>query len=85
MEDTGANLMQSHEAHPGVAVRVKEGYRKSGFGGLLGTVEQSWGHPDFPALDVRFEDGRSELFWFHELEKPDVESAPRSLPFYDGS
>jgi hypothetical protein len=48
-------------------------------------VEQSWGHPDFPALDVRFEDGRSELFWFHELEKPDVESAPRSLPFYDGS
>ena len=77
--------MQSYEAQPGVAVRVKEGHRRSGFGGLLGTVEQRWGHPDFPALHVRFGDGRSELFWFHEVEKPDVETAARSLPYYDGS
>ena len=77
--------MQPYEAQPGVAVRVKEKHWKSGFGGLLGTVEQRWGHPDHPALDVRFGDGRSELFWFHELEKTDVETATHSLPFYDGS
>jgi hypothetical protein len=32
-------------------------------------VEHSWGHPDYPALDVRLEDGRLELFWFHEVDK----------------
>jgi hypothetical protein len=36
---------------------------------MLGTVEHRWGHPDHPALDVRLEDGRLVLFWFHELEK----------------
>jgi hypothetical protein len=57
------------EARPGVVVRVKDGLWKSEFGGMLGTVEHRWGHPDHPALDVRLEDGRSELFWFHELDK----------------
>jgi hypothetical protein len=33
------------------------------------TVEHKWGHPDYPALDVRLEDGRLELFWFHELDE----------------
>jgi hypothetical protein len=27
-----------------------------------------WGHPDYPAVDVRLEDGSLELFWFHELD-----------------
>jgi hypothetical protein len=36
---------------------------------MLGTVEHSWGDAHHPALDVRLENGRSELFWFHELEK----------------
>ena len=26
------------------------------------------GHPDYPALDVRLDDGSLELFWFHELD-----------------
>jgi hypothetical protein len=50
-------------------VRVKEGHRRSGFGGMLGTVEHKWGNPDYPALDVRLENGRLELFWFHELDE----------------
>jgi hypothetical protein len=37
--------------------------------GMLGTVEHRWGHPDHPALDVRLEDGRLVLFWFHELDE----------------
>ena len=61
--------MRLREARAGVAVRVKDGLWRSEFGGMLGTVEHIWGHPDHPALDVRLEDGRSELFWFHELDK----------------
>jgi hypothetical protein len=57
-----------------VAVRVKDGLWRSEFSGMLGTVEHRWGHPDYPALDVRLEDGRSELFWFHELEKVQEEA-----------
>jgi hypothetical protein len=65
----GGNLLQSHEPHPGMTVRVKAGHWKSKFDGMRGTVEQRWGHPEHPALDVRLEDGRLVLFWFHELDK----------------
>jgi hypothetical protein len=50
-------------------VRVQEGHWKSKYDGMRGTVEHTWGHSDHPALDVRLEDGRLELFWFHELDK----------------
>jgi hypothetical protein len=63
------DLLQSQEARTGITVRVQEGHWKSKFGGMRGTVEHRWGHPDYPALDVRLEDGRLELFWFHELDK----------------
>jgi len=36
---------------------------------MQGTVEDTWGDPKYPALDVRLEDGRTALFWFHELDK----------------
>ena len=61
--------MKVQEARPGVAVRVKDDLWKSEFGGMLGTVEHRWGDAQHPALDVRLENGRSELFWFYELEK----------------
>jgi hypothetical protein len=70
----GGGVVRLREARPGVAVRVKDGLWRSEFGGMLGTVEHMWGHPDHPALDVRLEDGRSELFWFHELEKVQEEA-----------
>ena len=50
-------------------VRVKEKHWKTQFGGMRGTVEHRWGHADYPALDVRLEDGRLVLFWFHELDE----------------
>ena len=61
--------MQAHEPHSGMPVRVKERLWRSDFGGMLGTVERRWGHTDYPALDVRLEDGRLVLFWFHELDQ----------------
>ncbi len=63
------SLMQSHEPHPGMLVRVKEGHWRSEFGGRLGTAEHRWGAPEHPAFDVRLEDGRLQLFWFHELDE----------------
>ena len=28
-----------------------------------------WGSPDYVALDVLLDDGRSALFWHHQLEE----------------
>jgi hypothetical protein len=36
--------------------------------GLTGTISGRWGDPEYPALDVLMDDGRSHLFWHHELE-----------------
>jgi hypothetical protein len=36
---------------------------------MVGTIEERWGNPDYIALDVLLDDGRSELFWHHELEE----------------
>jgi hypothetical protein len=68
MVPRGVDPMHPHQALPGVVVRVKGSAWRSGCGGMRGVIEHIWGNPDHPALDVRFEDGRSELFWFHELE-----------------
>lgn len=61
--------MDPREARPGTRVRVNADPRTAGLDGMRGVVTQRWGHPDYPALDVRLENGRSELFWFHELDK----------------
>jgi hypothetical protein len=60
--------LHSHEARIGSTVRVKEGHRRRDLRGRFGTVEHRWGAPDYPALDVRLEDGHTELFWFYELD-----------------
>jgi hypothetical protein len=68
-ENHRVNHLLAHEPIPGVTVRVKQAHWKSKYSSMRGTVEHRWGHPDHPALDVRLEDGRLELFWFHELDK----------------
>ena len=75
----------AHEARPGTLVRVVEDKRRPEYEGKLGTIKGTFGHSDYPALDVQLENGRLELFWFHQLEKAEVESETRSLPLYDGS
>ncbi len=58
----------AHEARPGMLVRVVEDKRRPEFEGMLGTIKGSFGHSDYPALDLQLENGRLELFWFHQLE-----------------
>lgn len=67
--DGSSNLVHAREAHKGTAVRVREGNRREALCGMVGTVEDRWGSPDYPALEVRLEDGHTELFWFHELDR----------------
>lgn len=73
--------MRSREARPGTVVRVRDGYRKPELEGMSGIIERCWGSPEYLALDVRLEDGRSELFWFHQLDTV----TPAGVAFYDGS
>jgi hypothetical protein len=63
------NSLVAHEARPGTRVRVVEDERRPKYEGMFGTVKASFGNPDYPALDVRLDNGRLELFWFHQLEK----------------
>jgi hypothetical protein len=61
--------LESHEALPGTAVRVRHETRRTEFGGMRGIIEQSFGSAEHPALDVRLENGRLELFWFYQLDR----------------
>lgn len=60
--------LASHEVRSGMVVRVVEDERRPEYEGMLGTVKGSFGDPGYPALDVRLENGRLELFWFYQLE-----------------
>jgi hypothetical protein len=59
----------SEEALVGTRVRVRNSLLKSELRGLMGTITVRWGSPNYVALDVLLKDGRSELFWHHELEE----------------
>ena len=61
--------MRGEQARIGARVRVRESRLRPEWRGLTGTISGRWGHPEYPALDVRFEDGRTQLFWHHELEE----------------
>ena len=62
--------MRSEEARIGAKVMVGEevGLR-SEWRGLAGTITGKWGNPKYLALDVLLDDGRTLLFWHHELEE----------------
>jgi hypothetical protein len=57
------------EAQIGKRVRIRQEHRSTALRGMVGTIEKRWGNPEYIALDVLLEDGRSELFWHHELEE----------------
>ena len=61
--------MRSEQARIGAMVRVGEAALRSEWRGLMGTITGRWGDPGYLALDVMLEDGRSQLFWHHELEE----------------
>ena len=58
--------MESREARIGTSVGVLDGAKRAGKG-RVGTIERTYGHPDYLAVDVLFEDGSIELYWCHEL------------------
>ena len=66
--------MMSEEARIGARVRVGAFGLRSEWQGLTGTVIAKWGNPMYLALDVLLDDGRTQLFWHHEL----VEIAERA-------
>ena len=61
--------MRSEETRIGARVRVGQSGLRSELRGLTGKIIGRWGHPEYLALDVRMEDGSSQLFWHHELEE----------------
>jgi hypothetical protein len=61
--------MDTREPRIGARVRVREGYRKPQLRGRVGRIKRVYGDARCAAVEVRFEDGRSELLWRHELEK----------------
>lgn len=77
--------MESHEVHLGISVRVREDRRRPNLEGMLGTVKESYGAPEYLAVDVLLEDGKQELFWFHQLDQADRVLSTPSVRFYDGS
>ncbi len=61
--------MFSEEALVGTRVRVRNSLLESELRGLEGTITGRWGPPTYVALDVLLADGRTQLFWHHELEE----------------
>jgi hypothetical protein len=61
-------MRRSREAGVGARVRVSPAYRKPSLRGVVGMVERVWGEPRYGAVEVRLDDGRSELLWRHEVE-----------------
>jgi len=61
--------MRSEQARIGARVKVSESVRRSEWRGLTGKIRGKWGDPEYLALDVRMQDGRTQLFWHHELEE----------------
>ena len=61
--------MKSEDTRIGMRVRVRDSLLRADLKGREGTITERWGAPNYVALDVLLNDGRSQLFWHHELEK----------------
>ena len=58
--------MKSHAERVGTLEGLLDGVERIGKG-RIGTLERIYGDPDDLAMDVRFEDGSVELYWYDEL------------------
>jgi len=61
--------VRSEEAQVGKRVRVRDTLLRTELRGREGTITGRWGDPTYVALDVLLDDGRTQLFWHHELEE----------------
>ena len=53
----------------GTSVLVLSDYRKPQRQGSVGTIKKRYGVPEYTAFEVLFADGKSQLFWDHQLEE----------------
>jgi hypothetical protein len=60
--------MRSQDVQLGMLVQVSELHGKLHYRGQTGVVQQRYGNVGYAAFDIQFLDGRSDLFWHHELE-----------------
>src|SRR5215212_7330123 len=67
-------VMRSEEAQVGKRVRIRKDHLTADLRGQEGTIAKRWGNPCYTALDVLFDDGNWQLFWFHELEEVDEDA-----------
>ena len=61
--------MELEDVRVGTTVMVRSDYRKPRRQGAVGTIKKRYGTPEYRAFEVLFSDGRSELFWDHQLEE----------------
>jgi hypothetical protein len=61
--------MELEDARIGTTVLVRLDYKKPHRKGAMGTIKKRYGNPDYRAFEVLFPDGRTELFWDHQLEQ----------------
>jgi hypothetical protein len=62
----------------GTRVLVQLDYRKPHRQGALGTIKKRYRIPDYTAFEVLFPDGKTELFWEHQLEEAkELSSRPK--------
>jgi hypothetical protein len=75
MAEGSGIFMRSEEAQVGKRVRIRKDHLTANLRGQEGTIAKRWGNPYYTALDVLFDDGNWELFWFHELDEVDEEDS----------
>src|SRR5215211_5470919 len=68
-------FMRPEEAQVGKRVRIRNDHLTANLRGQEGTIARRWGNPCYSALDVLFDDGNWQLFWFHELEEVDEDGS----------
>jgi len=75
VNDKGAIFLESREARIGTSVGVLDGAKRPGKG-RVGTIEQTYGHPEYLAADVLFEDESTGLYWYYELRRTEGSPLP---------
>ena len=61
--------MKAEDVQLGMLVQVSQLHSKLDYRGQTGVVQQRFGNVHYAAFDIQFLDGRSELFWHHELDE----------------
>ena len=69
--------MDLEDARLGTSVLVRLDYREPHRQGSVGTIRKRYGTRYYTAFEVLFPDGKTELFWEHQLEEA---KAPSSRP-----